>query len=51
VLYEGTKSSKDELEYLELRRRLKEGIREDMKKEMGSALGYTQQKEKLPHDK
>ncbi|GMY38910.1 protein SPT2 homolog isoform X2 [Fagus crenata] len=50
VLYEGTKSSKDELEYLELRRRLKEGIREDMKKEMGSALGYTQQKEKLPHD-
>lgn len=44
--------TQDELEYLELRQRLKESIRKQMKKESGSALLNSRDKRsKLPHDK
>lgn len=40
------------LEYLELRQRLKEGIRKQMKKELGSANGLSGEiKKALPRDK
>ncbi|CAL5421703.1 unnamed protein product [Camellia sinensis] len=48
---EPPQTTQEELEYLELRQRLKEGIRKQMKKESGSALANSQEKKKrLPFD-
>ncbi|KAK9284420.1 hypothetical protein L1049_023592 [Liquidambar formosana] len=48
---EDPKPTKDELEYLELRQRIKESIRKQMKKENGSSLANSQErKKKLPYD-
>lgn len=48
---EDPKLTREELEYLELRQRLKESIRKQMKKEGGSASNKSQEKNrKLPYD-
>lgn len=44
--------TEQELEYLELRQRLKESIRKQMKKDSGASLSSSQEKKnKLPYDK
>ncbi|XP_059439802.1 protein spt2-like isoform X2 [Corylus avellana] len=48
---EDPKPTKEELDYLSLRQRLKEQIRKQMKKENGSSLNSSnEKKKKLPHD-
>ncbi|XP_073265613.1 uncharacterized protein [Populus alba] len=48
---EGRKPTAEEMEYLELRKRIKEQIRKKMQKEHGSALSKSQEKKKkLPSD-
>ncbi|GFZ18921.1 SPT2 chromatin protein [Actinidia rufa] len=48
---EAPQPTQEELEYLELRQRLKDSFRKQMKKESGSALANTQdKKKKLPYD-
>ncbi|KAI4328087.1 hypothetical protein L6164_020474 [Bauhinia variegata] len=48
---EPRKPTKEELEYLELRQRLKESIRKQMKKESSSSLASSgERKKKLPYD-
>lgn len=49
---EDPKPTKEELEYLELRQKLKEAVRKQMKKESGSGQTSSQEKlKKLPYDK
>ncbi|XP_057482685.1 protein spt2-like [Actinidia eriantha] len=48
---EAPQPTQEEMEYLELRQRLKDSFRKQMKKESGSALANTQdKKKKLPYD-
>ncbi|XXG56759.1 hypothetical protein AAC387_Pa03g4090 [Persea americana] len=42
--------TKEELEYLELRQRLKEAARQRLKTESASTVGHSQEKKKLPYD-
>jgi len=50
--YEERKPTAEEMEYLELRERIKEQIRKKMQKEHGSVLSKSQEKKKkLPSDK
>ena len=49
---EAPQPTQEELEYLELRQRLKDSFRKQMKKESGSAFANTHdKKKKLPYDK
>ncbi|GMP47370.1 hypothetical protein CsSME_00015135 [Camellia sinensis var. sinensis] len=49
---EAPQTTQEELEYLELRQRLKEAIRKQIKKESGSGHANSQEKKKkLPYDK
>jgi len=48
---EERKPTVEEVEYLELRERIKEQIRKKMRKESGSTLSKSQEKKKLPSDK
>eukprot|EP00268_Persea_americana_P031800 TRINITY_DN3108_c0_g2_i9.p1 TRINITY_DN3108_c0_g2~~TRINITY_DN3108_c0_g2_i9.p1 ORF type:complete len:487 (+),score=136.46 TRINITY_DN3108_c0_g2_i9:164-1624(+) len=47
---EDPKPTKEELEYLELRQRLKEEARRRLKKESASTSGHSQERKKLPYD-
>uniref|UniRef100_A0A6M2FBK0 SPT2 chromatin protein n=1 Tax=Populus davidiana TaxID=266767 RepID=A0A6M2FBK0_9ROSI len=47
---EERKPTVEEVEYLELRERIKEQIRKKMRKESGSSLSKSQEKKKLPSD-
>jgi protein SPT2 len=48
---EERKPTVEEVDYLELRERIKEQIRKKMRKESGSTLSKSQEKKKLPSDK